>query len=253
MLVDGPAAAKRGPALLSYNALALGPAPRALEDAMLRRLIAFFDPAEPGFGRRLLRLARHALVLGLAAVGLLAWGLLRLPQGRYWWGVAQLEAGFPEAAIRTARGAIDDGVALDYGFYRLLAAGQRRAGQVEAQLATFDQAVDRFPDHWMAQGHRCWYGSLFGRAAAVMDSCDAATRLAPATRAEPWAWRAVARALAGSPDQAVADLEEALRRWDESGAWGSPYVEERRRWLRLLQEGRDPFDEETLERQRRSF
>lgn len=220
---------------------------------MLRRLITALDPARPGFGRRMARLAGWGLVGAFLLLGVLLWALLRLPQGRYWWGVAQLESGFPAAASRTASAAIADGIALDYGFYRLLAAGQRRSGLTEAQLETFDQAVAEFPDSWMAQGHRCWYGSLFGRAAAVMDSCDAAIRLAPPTRAEPWSWRAVARALAGSPDQAIADLEEALRRWDENGAWGSPYVEERRRWLRLLREGRDPFDEATLETQRQSF
>lgn len=220
---------------------------------MLRRIIAFFDPARPGFARRLLRLARWGFVL-LITLGLLGfWSLLRLPRGRFIWGVVQLELGFPEAAARSAGDAIEEGVADDYGFYRLLAAGQRRSGLIEEQLQTFDRAAALFPDNWMAQGHRCWYGSLFGKVATVLDSCDAAIRVAPESRAEPWAWRAAAKVMNGASAEAIADLEHAMTLWDDSGRWGSRYVEERRRWLRLLKEGQNPFDEATLERLRRSF
>lgn len=220
---------------------------------MLRRVIAFFDPAQPGFARRLLRLARWGLALVILLLAAGAWGLLRLPQGRYWWGVAQLGLGFPAAAVRTASSAIEDGLATRYGFYRLLAAGQRRSGQVEAQLQTFDQAVQKFPTDWLAQGHRCWYGSLYDRALEVLDSCDAAVRLAPPDEADPWAWRATAKALGGDLDAAADDLRAALRIWDENGAWGSRYVEQRRRWLRQVEAGQNPFDQATLERLRSAF
>jgi tetratricopeptide (TPR) repeat protein len=220
---------------------------------MLRRVVAYFDPAVAGFGRRMWRLARWGLLAVAAALLALGVFLLRLPQARYWWGVTQLEAGFPAAAARTAQGAIDEGLATHYGFYRLLAAGQRRTGRIAEQLATFDEAVRRFPDFWFAQGHRCWYGSLFGDARRVLDSCDRAVDLAPKSRGEPLAWRGVARALSGDRAGAIADLEAAMARWDGGSQWGSPYVKRRREWLRQLKAGKDPFDEATLDRERRSF
>lgn len=221
---------------------------------MVRRGIAYLDPAVPGFGGRMWRLARWGLLA--AALALLGVGYLlsRLPQVRYWWGVTQLEAGFPLAAARTARAVIDEGQAdSTYEFYRLLAAGQRRGGQIAAQLDTFDQAALRFPDDWRAQGHRCWYGALFGDGERVMDSCDRAVALGPPDRGEPLAWRAVARSLAGNRAAAVEDLTAAMARWDGGSQWGTPYVERRRDWLRRLKAGEDPFDEAMLGRERQRF
>ncbi|MFI0608518.1 MAG: hypothetical protein ACH37Z_11615 [Anaerolineae bacterium] len=220
---------------------------------MLRRALSYLDPAVPGFGGRVWRLARWGLLaVALAAVAVGA-VLLRQPQVRYWWGVLQLETGFPEAATETAQAMIDAGQADSYDFYRLLAAGQRRSGRVEAQLATFDLAVARFPRLWQAQGHRCWYGSLFGKPGRVMDSCDQSVALGPDDRGEPLAWRGAAKALAGERDAAIEDLTAAMERWDGGTQWGTPYVERRRGWLRQLKAGEDPFDAATLAKERRSF
>jgi len=219
---------------------------------MLRRTISYFDPARAGFAARMWRLGRLALLLVASGLILGLVLMARIPATRYWWGVVQLESGFPAAAARTARRLVDEP---DPGYapYRLLATAQRRTGQIQAQLATFDQAVALYPESWSAQGNRCWYGALFGEAERVMDSCDRAAALAPETRGESMGWRAVARALTGDRAGAIADLEEALRRLDARGMANRPYATRRRQWLEQLRVGEDPFDEATLQAERERF
>jgi hypothetical protein len=134
-----------------------------------------------------------------------------------------------------------------------MAAGQRRSGQVQAQLATFDEAVERFPLEWRSHGHRCWYGTLFGDPRRVLDSCDRAVELAPDDRGEPSGWRGVARGMSGDREGAIADLREAVRRIEAREGRRRFYTEQRREWLERLEAGEDPFDEPFLERERGRF
>lgn len=216
-------------------------------------LLQALDPARPGFVRRMLRLA----ALGLLALAVFSCaGLFVLAQRvdmvGYWLGVAELEAGMPGLAARSAEGLIERSPGGDYRHYRLLATAYRRSGRVEDQLAVFDRAVDLFPDDWYAQSHHCWYHTLFDPVPAPPASCERAIELAPADRGSPFAWRAVIRGRAGDLEGAAEDLRVALQRWEQSGRGGA-VVASRRQWLEALEAGQNPFDEAMMDAERERF
>lgn len=217
-----------------------------------RRAVAFFDPAEPGFLRRMGRLALAMVGLGVCGVcgAVAAW--TQTPTGRYWTAVVWLEAERYDWAVAAAEGLVRDHPDRSYADYRLLATALRRSGQPEAQLAVYDAAVERFPDHSLAHSHRCWYGTLFADPRTVMRSCDRAIEISEGSSGSAFARRAVARALTGDRPGAIADLEAALAIWDERDFRGRTY-DTRAEWLAALRAGADPFDAETLERLRREF
>lgn len=214
--------------------------------------MTWFDPAAPGFLRRMAGclLAIGLLVLCAASAG--AWRLARTPEGRFWTGVLWLELGQHARAEAIARDLVELPEPNDYSHYRLWAAALRRSGRETEQLAVFDRAVAEFPDRWEAQGHRCWYGSLFGDPRAVLAGCDRSIELAPPDDGSAHGWRALARLRLGDRAGAEADLEEALARWERGGYDGLHY-RRRRAWLEDLRAGRDPLDEAALEALRESF
>ncbi|MCE7938712.1 hypothetical protein DCC79_00585 [bacterium] len=220
--------------------------------SLLRRAVAFFDPAEPGFLRRMGRLALAALGLGLCGLCAATVAWTQTVTGRYWTAVVWIETERYDWAVSVAEGLVRDEPRRSYAYYRLLATALRRSGRPEAQLAVYDEAVEQFPDHSLAHGHRCWYGTLFGDPRTVIDSCDRAIEIGEGTSGSAHARRAVARALTGDRPGAIADLEAALAIWDRRDFRGRTY-DTRAAWLEALRDGRDPFDDATLEQLRREF
>lgn len=224
------------------------PPPRSL----LRRAIAFFDPAEPGFLRRVRRMVLVVFLLGGCALVSVVAAWSQSVTGRYWTGVILLEAEAYPLAERVVRGLIADDPERSFADYRLLAAILRRDGRIEAQLDVFDDAVRHMPDHAQAHGQRCWYGTLFGDPARVMDSCERSIDLRRRPSGQALSWRAAARARLGDREGAMDDLAAAVEIWDAAGARG-PWYDVRREWLSRLRAGEDPFDDATLEALRNEF
>jgi tetratricopeptide (TPR) repeat protein len=218
-----------------------------------RRVLAFFDPAEPGFLRRGALLGcGGAVALGLVACGA-ALALGQFPLPRYYLAALLLESERYGLAERLANDLVRDYPRQSLAFYQLQAAVYRRTGRYEAQQAVLDALVANMPENWESYSDRCWYGSLFGDPARVLDSCDRAVAMAPPTRGFPHARRAFARIQLGDMAGAEADLTEALRRWDRYRRGPRWMVESRRRWLADIQAGRNPLDEATLAFERNRF
>jgi len=221
--------------------------------SLVRRLLGILDPAEPGFFRRIIGCLGILVLLVLCGGLVVLARLSRTPTGRFWTGVVLLETGQDDAAVNVARRLVSEHPGEDYDYYRLLATALRRTGQTAEQLGVLDEAVRTLPDDFSAHGHRCWYGALFGDAAAVLDSCDRAVELSDARRPNPIFWRAAARVLAGDREGAIADFETVLAMWERSGHGNQEYRAAARRWLETLRAGGNPLDEETLARVRKWF
>ena len=91
----------------------------------------------------------------------------------------------------------------------------------------------------------CWQGSLAGQATAVLEACDRAVAVTPAADDNldyAHQSRAIARALTGNLQGAIADLEDTGASSDDDALTG--------RWISALQQGRNPFTPAVLERMR---
>ena len=91
----------------------------------------------------------------------------------------------------------------------------------------------------------CWQGSLAGQANAVLEACDRAVAVTPAADDNldyAHQSRAIARALTGNLQGAIADLEDTGASSDDEALTG--------RWISVLQQGRNPFTPAVLERMR---
>ena len=87
----------------------------------------------------------------------------------------------------------------------------------------------------------CWYGSLLGYAAEVMDACEQAVALDP----ENWLVldsRGIARALTGNIDGAIEDFQAFI-----SGTENKEERDQRQRWIKALQAGENPFTDEEID------
>jgi hypothetical protein len=122
-----------------------------------------------------------------------------------------------------------------------------RAGRIGDAMAAFSRAQVLDPrlltssSFWFPI---CWYGSLWGHAADVTDTCDEVVRLAPI---DPASWRArgVARVMTGDFEGAIADLEMLATLTESS--------EERatcRAWVDSLRSGQDPLTPQVVESMR---
>jgi tetratricopeptide (TPR) repeat protein len=97
------------------------------------------------------------------------------------------------------------------------------------------------PDNAGSQNNLCWYGSLTGHAREVMDACERAVALSP-NAGYIRDSRGLARALTGDYEGAIEDFQYFIRTAD-----GSVEEDERRRdWILQLQNGENPFDDDTL-------
>lgn len=91
----------------------------------------------------------------------------------------------------------------------------------------------------------CWYGSLHGHAADVMDACDRAVEL----DGENGGYRdsrGLARALTGDTQGAIEDFKFYVA-WGPQHAKNEKAIKTRQKWIRQLMDDQNPFDSGTLE------
>jgi hypothetical protein len=228
-------------------------APAAPRRSFPRRVLAWFDPAEPNFiGRALKGCGCLALVAGCALSALVA-STMELALVRYYSGAVTLELGLHGPAEWLAGGLLDDHPGERVAYYELLGAVYRRTGRYEDQVAVFQRGVEEMPDTWRSYSNLCWFGSLFLEAERFLAACDRAVALVPSTMGLAHARRAFARLRLGDRDGARADLAEAVHRWETHGQIQRWQLRSRQRWLRELEAGGDPLDAETLEFERERF
>ena len=110
-----------------------------------------------------------------------------------------------------------------------------------AQAREFDEALQISAIQF---NQLCWWGSLWGYAAKVMEACGNAVRLDPEA-GENRDSRGVARALTGDFTGAMADFQYYVDWAPRNEA--QEYVPERQSWIEALEAGRNPFDAQTLE------
>jgi tetratricopeptide (TPR) repeat protein len=104
-----------------------------------------------------------------------------------------------------------------------------------------DSAVKITANDWNAL---CWYGSLWGYAAEVMDACQQAVSLEP-THGGLRDSRGLARALTGDTEGAMGDFA-AFVLWASSNEQAEA-IEQRKQWYKALARGNDPFTEDVLQ------
>ena len=92
----------------------------------------------------------------------------------------------------------------------------------------------------------CWYGTLSGYASDLKDVCEIAVNLAP-EEGYIVDSRALNRALLGDFDGAALDfqfyVDELIKRGDQE----STAVQQRQKWISILEDGRNPFTPAVLE------
>jgi hypothetical protein len=134
----------------------------------------------------------------------------------------------------------------------LLAAAREhvREGRPEEALAAFQQAPD-VPGAGVADpellNDLCWLGSLANDAQEVLEYCEELVDQY-AENAHYRDSRGLARALTGDLAGAAADFRYYVERFGDSGG---KKVQRRRVWIKELDAGRNPFDEEELDALRR--
>lgn len=132
----------------------------------------------------------------------------------------------------------------------LLSKGERlaRKGKIKEAVAAYaeaqklDPTLEIFSDSWNAL---CWFGSLWGYAADVIDACEQAVELAPD---DGWIRdsRGLARALTGDYPGAIEDFKFCVEWLKENGMYEQYDGAMREAWIAELEAGRNPFDEDTL-------
>ncbi len=213
---------------------------------------------------------RRALIFGIATILLGVCGLaaslaiaMRSPAGKYYVGVGLLVGGFDSTAEKVAADLVSQRPNDKAAYYALLATAQRRQNRGDAMRKTLEAAVAALPDSWDAHSDRCWYGALFDAAADVLDSCEVAVSSASDQRhrAIGNARHAVALALAdsgsgsssGGIDAARDAMHRAFDSWSEAGVNTDRLNLPWSTWRDALDAGRNPFDAETLRRERERF
>jgi WD40 repeat protein/O-acetyl-ADP-ribose deacetylase (regulator of RNase III)/tetratricopeptide (TPR) repeat protein len=119
-----------------------------------------------------------------------------------------------------------------------------RQGDIEKAVAAYAEAqtLDPTLEIPAAVGNNlCWWGSLWGNAAEVMDACETAVALEP-ENGKFRDSRGLARALTGNMAGAIEDFQ-AFVDWtkDEEKRL------KRQRWIDALRAGENPFTEEEIE------
>lgn len=127
-----------------------------------------------------------------------------------------------------------------------LARSQVDAGRTDEAKTTIGDAVT-----WIvASGDQslnnnlCWGGSLDGFAAQVMPACERAVSLDPLPGFRDS--RGLARALAGDTKGAVEDFQ-AFVDWSKGNGQYDTLGKEREGWIAALKQGKNPFDQKTLD------
>lgn len=216
------------------------------------QLLRIFDPAAEGFGARLLRLAALALAVVLVlllAAAAVAW---RSERVRYVAALASSDLGLHPVTLFVARSLERDPPLADWDAFRLEAKALRHMGHWQESLAVYDRAVAALPDSWWAHSHRCFYNALLGDARDGLDSCDRQLDLDPDQLDVAYDRRAIARALTGDNEGAVADFELAIHLMEPLGDdWRRPVREV---WLTRLRAGDvPPITQEELAAERERY
>ena len=123
-----------------------------------------------------------------------------------------------------------------------------RHGVIEEAIADYAEAQELDPTLEISAGswnNLCWSGSLWGHAADVIGACEHAVELVP-DRGDYRDSRGLARALMGDYAGAIEDFEFAVERWKEEDEY-EPRGPRREAWIIELEQGRNPFDFDTLE------
>jgi WD40 repeat protein len=118
----------------------------------------------------------------------------------------------------------------------------------ERAMADYEWAIELDRDHAGRYHNQiCWFGSLLGHAADVIDACEQAVQLASADRiAGNRDSRGLARALTGDYAGAIEDFEVFVE-WSKANGSYVQYGSKREGWIAELAAGRNPFDEATLD------
>jgi tetratricopeptide (TPR) repeat protein len=120
-----------------------------------------------------------------------------------------------------------------------------RQGDIEQAVAAYTEAqtLDPTIDIPATVGNNlCWWGSLWGHAADVMDACETAVALEPKNGIFRDS-RGLARALTGNIAGAIEDFQ-AFVDWTDN----EQKRLQRQRWLNVLRAGENPFTQEEIER-----
>jgi WD40 repeat protein len=124
-------------------------------------------------------------------------------------------------------------------------------GKVKEAIAAYKEAQEFDPNliiyahSWNTLGR---FGSLWGHAADVMYACEKAVELAP-DDGRFRDTRGLDRALTGDSEGAIEDFQFYIK-WAKDAKVSEGRIQEREAWILDLKEGRNPFDEETLEAMR---
>jgi WD40 repeat protein len=130
-----------------------------------------------------------------------------------------------------------------------LAHARQAAGQADEAKAIIQQELDTVvatkddgPNNTL-----CWLGSVDGFATLVMPACERAVAVAPADRvAGERDSRGLARALTGNTAGAIEDFQ-AFVDWSKSHDLYDSMGKEREGWIASLRQGKNPFDQKTLD------
>jgi tetratricopeptide (TPR) repeat protein len=179
------------------------------------------------------------------------WVYVRRGQAYYLRGVATTMAGNASQASRDNQQALDDyNRALELQdasseIYIARSKAQAAAGNLDKALRDATVATTHNPGNAAVWNNLCWFGTLWGYATDVIDACDRAVTLSP-TDARIRDSRGVARALLGNYTGAMEDFSIYLQ-WTKANGRYAQYRVKREGWLKELQTGRNPFDQQTLE------
>jgi tetratricopeptide (TPR) repeat protein len=216
------------------------------------RIVRFLDPAEPGCLGRLLRLGAVLAAVATCALALLGVRAWRSESVRYTVTGVVSEMNAYRLALPLSVALVDDYPGSNWHYYRLKARNLRRVGRVEESLAVYDDAVAAMPNEWWAHSHRCFYHALYGDVASVLDSCDRQIELGSTEPDVAYDRRAIARALLGDREGAIADLRTALEAMREltPDDWR---IAVRERWLQALLDGQDPLTADEIREERTHY
>jgi len=112
----------------------------------------------------------------------------------------------------------------------------------------YRRAMELDPDHAADYCNQvCWFGSLLGYEADVLEFCEGAVQLASPDRiAGNRDSRGLARALMGDHAGAIEDFRFFID-WSKENDQYERYGRKREAWIAELEAGRNPFDEATLD------
>jgi WD40 repeat protein len=127
-----------------------------------------------------------------------------------------------------------------------LARTQQAAGQTEQARTIISDGlkwVVASPDG-DANNAMCWRGSLDGFATEVLSACEKAVSLDPSPGYRDS--RGLARALTGDTKGAIEDFQ-AFVDWSKQNGKYDPDGKQREEWIAALKQGKNPFDQKTLD------